>query len=60
MALIWELETTIQDAWVVNALVYHSTLRLRVIERRRLGFREVDIRLSGKGNSNPHGARPVY
>ena len=22
--------------------------------------RKVDIRLPGKGNSNPHGARPVY
>ena len=25
-----------------------------------LGTRKVDIRLSGKGNSNSHGARPVY
>jgi len=25
-----------------------------------LGYRKVDIRLSGKGNSNSHGARPVH
>ena len=24
------------------------------------GFRKVDIRLPGKGNSNAHGARPVH
>jgi hypothetical protein len=24
------------------------------------GFRKVDIRLPGKGNSNSHGARPVH
>jgi len=33
-------------------------------EERRYGFlpqsRKVDIRLPGKGNSNPHGTRPVY
>jgi len=26
----------------------------------RLDLRKVDIRLSGKGNSNSHGARPVH
>ena len=39
---------------VVNDAVEHAPLwRLRVT-------RKVDIRLSGKGNSTPHGARPVH
>ena len=43
-----------------------SLLSLAGLRRARVGalvgvgFRKVDIRLHGKGNSDPHGARPVY
>ena len=51
--------------------VYHSTLGLRVITKKRHphapdrirlppGTRKVDVRLPGKGNSNSHGARPFH
>jgi len=32
----------------------------RCLEQVRDAPRKVDIRLPGKGNSNSHGARPVY
>jgi hypothetical protein len=53
-------------------LVSHSTLRSRVMRKEKStntcrpkrrsvrGPRKVDVRLPGKGNSNSHGARPVY
>ena len=37
-------------------LLYHSTLGSRVMKKKK----EARIRLYGKGNSNSHGARPVY
>ena len=35
------------------------TLRL-LLRGFQPGLRKVDVRLPGKGNSNPHGARPVH
>jgi len=56
-----------------HRLLYHATLGLRVIKKKKKKAvcykltlqiptrpRKVDIRLPGKGNSNSHGARPVY
>jgi hypothetical protein len=36
-----------------HGLLYQSTVGLRVKKKKK-------IRLPGKGNSNPHGVRPVY
>ena len=43
---------------VLGAVAY----KVRVVRRPKVGSldRKVDIRLHGKGNSNSHGARPVY
>jgi len=54
-----------------NKLVYenhHASLavtatdqtRLALSSRDAVAYRKVDVRLPGKGNSNPHGARPVH
>jgi len=37
-----------------------GTLTMALTQRVGGSVRKVDIRLHGKGNSNSHGARPVY
>jgi len=44
----------------VVAFLAVSALREHIIAQVRTPPRKVDVRLPGKGNSNSHGARPVY
>ena len=47
--------------WIRNIRLSTLSLALRAGERgMRAASKKVDIRLPGKGNSNCHGARPIY
>ena len=46
--------------WVYGATLAPPPLPPPPQSDKKKGIRKVDIRLPGKGNSNSHGARPVY
>ena len=46
--------------WVPTSCLRKLCMRLAVRHIPPTCVRKVDIRLSGKGDSNSHGARPVY